>query len=64
MFRDRCLRVFDHFVILALKGLIHLNSLILEAKVSVNPSRPNLGRREKIKLHFYFYTSLPCLKRF
>ena len=29
-----------------------------------NPSRPNPGRREKIKLNFYFHTSLGCLKRF
>ena len=30
----------------------------------VNPSRPNPGRRVKIKLNFYFRTSLWCLKRF
>ena len=29
----------------------------------LNPSRPNLGRREKIKLNFYFHF-LWCLKRF
>ena len=29
-----------------------------------NPSCPNPGRREKIKLNFYFHTSLRCLKRF
>ena len=29
-----------------------------------NPSGPNPGRREKIKLSFYFYTSLWCHKRF
>ena len=28
-----------------------------------NPSRPNPGRREKIKLNFYFHTSLWCLKK-
>ena len=28
------------------------------------PSRPNPGRREKIKLNFYFYTSLWALKIF
>ena len=28
------------------------------------PSRPNPGRREKIKLNFYFLTSLWCLKTF
>ena len=26
--------------------------------------RPNPGRREKIKLNFYFHTSLRCPKRF
>ena len=29
-----------------------------------NPSRPDLGRREKINLNFYFHFSLWCLKRF
>ena len=29
-----------------------------------NPSRPNPRRREKIKLNFYFQTSLRYLKRF
>ena len=28
------------------------------------PSRPNRGQSEKIKLNFYFHTSLRCLKRF
>ena len=32
--------------------------------ICINPSRPNPGRREKIKLIFYFHTSLWCLKRF
>ena len=27
-----------------------------------NPSHPNHGRREKIKLNFYFHTSLWCLE--
>ena len=31
---------------------------------SVNPSRPNPGQREKIKLTFYFHTSLWSRKRF
>ena len=31
---------------------------------NVSPSCPNPGRREKIKLNFYFHTSLWCLKRF
>ena len=30
----------------------------------INPSRPDLGRREKINLIFYFHTSLLCLKKF
>ena len=34
------------------------------ASTGFNPSRPNPRRREKIKLHFYFHTSLWCLKRF
>ena len=29
-----------------------------------NPSRLDLGRREKVNLNFYFHTSLWCLKRF
>ena len=28
-----------------------------------NPPRPNPGRREKIKLNFYFHTSMWCLKK-
>ena len=35
---------------------IHINNF--------NTSRLNPGRREKIKLNFYFHTSLRCLKRF
>ena len=31
---------------------------------SINPLRPNPRRRKKIKLNFYFHTSLWCLKRF
>ena len=32
--------------------------------LSVNPSRPDPGQREKINLNFHFHTSLWCLKRF
>ena len=32
--------------------------------VMFNPSRPKSGRREKIKLKFYFRFSLWCFKRF
>ena len=31
--------------------------------VAINPSRPNPGRREKIKLNFYFLTSVWYLKK-
>ena len=31
---------------------------------SISPSCPNPGRREMVKLNFYFHTSLWCLKRF
>ena len=37
---------------------------MIKIKTSLNPSRPNPGRREKIKSNFYFHTSLWCLKRF
>ena len=30
----------------------------------INTSHPNPGQREKIKLNFYFHTSLWCLKAF
>ena len=30
----------------------------------IYPCRPNSGRREKIKLDFYFHASFWCLKRF
>ena len=33
-------------------------------KGEVNSSRPNPGRREKIKLNFCFHVSLWCLKKF
>ena len=33
-------------------------------KNNFNSSRPNPGRREKIKLNVYLYTSFWCLKRF
>ena len=31
---------------------------------TLNPSRPSAGRKEKIKLNFYFHTSLWFLKKF
>ena len=45
-------------VIFIWSGNAHLKN------VSINPSRPNPGRREKIKSNFYFHTSLWYLKRF
>ena len=38
--------------------------LILPSFSNINLSRPYPERREKINRHFYFYTSLWCLKRF
>ena len=37
---------------------------IYEKWWNFNPSRFNPGRREKIKINFYFHTSLWSLKRF
>ena len=39
------------------------NPPYLSAQFQLNPSRPNPGQREKLKLNFYFHTSLRCLKR-
>ena len=47
-----------------LKSLLCLISVTKDHKNPINPSRPNPGRREKIKLNFYFHTSLWCLRRF
>ena len=37
---------------------------MLHPSAKFNHSRRSPGRREKINLNFYFYTSLWCLKRF
>ena len=37
--------------------------IVFYFRKNINPFRPNPGRREKIKLNFYFYTSLWYLKR-
>ena len=42
--------------------LKNLNSLIF-ARLSINPSRPDPGQREKINIVFYFHASLWYLKR-
>ena len=39
-------------------------ALILSHLEIINPSCPNPGQREKVKLYFYFHTSLWCLERF
>ena len=38
--------------------------LISDPLLFFDPFHLNPGRREKIKLNFYFHTSLWCLKRF
>ena len=38
--------------------------MILKSNFEFNPSRPNPGRRGKIKLIFYSHTSFWCFKRF
>ena len=45
-------------------GFSFLGGQFLCYSQSINPSRPNPGRREKITLSFYFHTSLWCLKSF
>ena len=35
-----------------------------KSESQINPSRPNPGQREKIKLNFYFHTFSWCLKKF
>ena len=35
-----------------------------KSESQINPSRPNPGQREKVKLNFYFHTFLWCLKKF
>ena len=49
------------------KGLQHFYISMVSFSLSqfyFNPSLPNPGRREKIKLNFYFHTSFWCLERF
>ena len=52
-----------------LKSYLHSKILYMWIReyvkwLRLNLSRPNPGRREKIKLNLYFHTSLRCLKRF
>ena len=47
-----------------LEALTYLSKIFRSIMNMINPSRPNPGRRDKIKLNFYFHTSLWCLKRF
>ena len=53
---DRCPRRNTHKVKKSVIGNRYANS--------VNPSRPNPGQREKIKLNFHFHPSLRCLNRY
>ena len=46
------------------EALSHAKTIKQLVGISFNPSRPNSGRIEKIKLSFYFHTSLWCLIRF
>ena len=41
-----------------------LRQLFIRDSSTLNPSRPDPGRREKVNLNFYFHTSLWWLKRF
>ena len=40
------------------------NAKIRRKKIILNPSRPNPGQREKIKLNFYFHTLCGASKGF
>ena len=53
--------------VLRLRGfnlLCYLSKIFWSIMNIINASHPNPGRREKIKLNFYFHTSLWCPKRF
>ena len=53
------------FLLLACSSQSHTTSCSnLTSHYWINRYRPNSGRREKIKLNFYFHTSLWCLNRF
>ena len=45
------------------QGKSDINTLSQHSS-AINPSHSNHGRSEKIKLNFYFHTSLWCLKGF
>ena len=55
-------------VFCSISGKYYVNDMVIfsicSLYLSFNPPRPNPGRREKLKLNFYFHTSLWCLKRF
>ena len=45
------------------KNHFHAAAWFLQ-KIALNPSRPDLGRREKIKLNFYFHIFFVVLQKF
>ena len=53
-------RIFSHFTFFQMESTFSVNTDLL----SFNPSHPIPDEEKKIKLNFYFYTSLWCLKRF
>ena len=65
--KDKTLEAITNLVAFLTKWkFVRITKLVLlfEKGIHLNPFRPNSGRREKIKLNFYFRTSLWCLKRF
>ena len=52
----------SHFDCIASVQASAPSETLMLLKTSIN--RPNPGQSEKIKLNFYFHTSLWCLKRF
>ena len=46
------------------KKLYSKKTGIISSFKEIKPSRPNIGRKEKTNLNFYFHTSLWCIKGF
>ena len=61
-FHRRCVAV--SWIYRVRRAKLNVHQTPYEKLMYVNLSRPSPGRREKIKLNFYFHTSLWCLKRF
>ena len=65
--KDKTLEAITNLVAFLTKWkFVRITKLVLlfEKRIHLNLFCPNSGRREKIKLNFYFRTSLWCLKRF